>query len=129
MVALSGPGWWLLLTLCRHLIHHFKTYTSYLFPREPRASLVESKKLASLDGTFSFGLSKTTYGGIIPPVGKQITCMNVSSPIIYALDVTPAAWRPLQPSDLGGTFHIHRPCFFTSTTDFTLFDMMGIFGS
>ena len=47
MVALSGLSWWLLLTLCRHLIHHFKTYTSYLFPREPRASLVESKKLAS----------------------------------------------------------------------------------
>ena len=46
MVALRRLGSWLLLTLCRHLICHFKTYISYLFPRKPRGSPAKSKKLA-----------------------------------------------------------------------------------
>ena len=90
-VTQSGLGWRLLLTLCRRLIRHFKTYSSCLFPCEPHASPAESKKLASLDETFAFGLSKTAFGDINPPVGRRITRMNVPSPVIFALDATPAA--------------------------------------
>ena len=93
-VALRGLDSWLLLTLCRRLIHHFKTCTSCLFPHELGASPAESEKLASLDGTFAFVLSKTTFRGISSPVGRQITCTNVPSPVIFALDATPVAWRP-----------------------------------
>ena len=93
MVALSRLGSCLLLTLCICLIHHFRTYTSCLFPREPHASPVESKKLASLDGTFSLGSSKMVFGGINPSAKRWITHMNVSSAVISALDMIPAAWR------------------------------------
>ena len=127
-VALSGLSPRLLSTLCRRLIRHFKTYTSCLFPCEPRASPAESKKLASLDGTFTLGLSKMAFGGIDLYAKRWVTHMNVPSPIVFALDATLATWGPPRPSDLGGTFHIHRLCLFTSITNFSFLDTAGIFG-
>ena len=90
-VALSGIGSRILLTFCIRLIHHFKTCTSCLFPHETHASPAELENLVSLDGTFSSSLSNMVFGDISPPIGRQITHMNVPSPVIFTLDATPAS--------------------------------------
>ena len=106
-----------------------ETWTPYFpttFSTCTMCQTCELVKLLSLDMTFALGLSQMASGESAN-LSRGILCIWISPPLSSLQRMRHLQpWGFLSPL-IWGTFHIHRPHFFTSATNFSFLDTMGSF--